>query len=264
MSRSVIYTSISGDYDTLYEPTGEFRDIDFVCFTDNPNVSSKRWEIRSLPKTIKNPILASRHPKILPHMYFPDHETSIYIDGNFEPQRSIDELLEKYLADKPILLFRHPRRDCAYKEIEECLRVAKGNPDILIAQRESYLGAGFPFSFGLYEAGVMVRKHHASKVAEAMEAWWQQFEKFCGRDQVSLPYALWQTGLVPTVVSTTVRDTFFFSRQHRKEGSRALRQDMHNRLIAYAPYRWVYSLFRKIKTLKRVSRIRKHEEGKTI
>ena len=49
--RKVVYTCISGNYDTLKDPTVVTPGWEYICFTDQ-KVISNVWTIRPLPKEI--------------------------------------------------------------------------------------------------------------------------------------------------------------------------------------------------------------------
>ena len=72
-NKKVVYTCITGGYDTLIEPSVVTEGFDYVCFTDCTNIESKTWEIRQLPKEIKELNTTNdkkkRAIKILPHRY---------------------------------------------------------------------------------------------------------------------------------------------------------------------------------------------------
>ena len=88
----VIYTAIIGGYDTLVEPDYKPDGWDFVCFTDR-DLKSDTWEIRkTLPLYTDNTRTARKH-KLLAHRLFPNHEYSLWIDGNIKVRNDVNELL---------------------------------------------------------------------------------------------------------------------------------------------------------------------------
>ena len=54
--------------------------------------------------------------------------------------------------------------------------------------------AGFPEHCGLFEAGVILRKH-VPQTLRLMEAWWQAYLHGARRDQLSLPFVAWREGV---------------------------------------------------------------------
>jgi hypothetical protein len=165
----IVYTSIIGKHDILREQKGNFK----------PFVDSY--------SEFKDDRRNSRIQKILPHLFF-DAEYSIYLDGNIqllvEPQILIDE----FLKDKDVAVFRHITRDCLYDEAKACGELGLEKPELMVEQMNWYRDHGHPKHNGLYEGGVIIRRH--TKEVEAMnEKWWAHYCRFGKRDQVSFPVA---------------------------------------------------------------------------
>lgn len=99
----VIYTVITGGKDALSEDMNT-KGAHAVCFTDNPDLKSEKWEIILIPSLYKDVRRDSRTVKMLPHIYFPEATYSLYCDGNIickiPLQRLIDEWLEE--TDNPV------------------------------------------------------------------------------------------------------------------------------------------------------------------
>ena len=65
-SRLVIYTAIIGDYDTLKEPEYIDENCDYICFTDNWELTSDIWQIRLVENTSLDSTRLQRMYKVLP------------------------------------------------------------------------------------------------------------------------------------------------------------------------------------------------------
>lgn len=52
--KAVCYTCITGNYDKLHDPLVVPHDIDFICFTNNQQLKSNIWKIRSIPQELDN------------------------------------------------------------------------------------------------------------------------------------------------------------------------------------------------------------------
>lgn len=80
----VVYTSITGNYDKLKEPLFVADNITYVCFTNNYDIKSKIWNVEYIKNSsIDNNHLA-KHFKMNPHLYFPDYEISVWVDGKYQ------------------------------------------------------------------------------------------------------------------------------------------------------------------------------------
>ncbi len=163
-----IYTAIFGNIDAPR--------TDIKCFTGHNN--------------FVYPVLNAKIYKILSHQYI-DSDISIWIDGNITLLCSPEELVDKFLGDADIGVFKHPVRNCIYKEEEELKKVPKVKQQLPIIrqQLEHYKASGYPDNNGLYENGVIVRRH--SKIIEEFNnAWWAEICRWSYRDQLSFPVIL--------------------------------------------------------------------------
>lgn len=107
------------------------------------------------------------------------------------PKVPIKPLVEGWLANHEMAVFRHPERDCAYEEIDVCVKLKK------ITQREgdkakSHLAlAGLPQHAGLYACGMIARRTMGILPALLSAAWFS-LVKEVPRDQIWLPLVLHQ------------------------------------------------------------------------
>ncbi len=194
-ARIVIYTCVFNEYDKLKEPRIKLESARYICFTDNPGLRSDIWEIVVLDDHLENPRRVSRLPKLLPHKYLPDHDFSIYLDGTLRLGNvSGKRLIAECLGEAEIGLYPHHARNCLYEEAAYCVSVGKETADSVTPQLERYEDAGFPRKYGLFENALIVRKNTA-RVRELNELWWREYSNGSQRDQLSLMYCLWHTGI---------------------------------------------------------------------
>lgn len=202
-SRIVVYTAIAGSgRDSLQDPV-PVPGVDYVCFTDQP-FKSKVWEIRPFSMISKGEeaVRTAKHPKVLPHRYFPEHKISVWVDGNILPKADIAHLVQEYLLDHDLAVHRHPRRSCAYQEAGVVIRNHQDHIDLVQKTVARLRKAKMPEKNGLCECGILVRRHHAPAVKQAMELWWQEIEAGTSSDQIAFAYVLWRTGLRVKVIET--------------------------------------------------------------
>jgi hypothetical protein len=192
----VVYTCITGGYDSLMPPRKIEPEVDYVCFTDQTSIiSAPGWEIRPIPPELGGYALANRFAKMHPHILFPEYKLSIYVDGNIEIVGSLHALAELTLANNNIALYEHPFRNCIYLEADVCTAIGYDWYWRIRNQMSVYKRNGFPACFGLYECSVIMRRHSDNGVIELMEDWWNAYQNGIKRDQVSLPYLAWRQGV---------------------------------------------------------------------
>lgn len=189
--NNIIYTCITGGKDKLNEDIN-VRGAKAVCFTDDPNLKSDVWEIRQIPNLYKDIRRDSRTVKMLPHIFFPEAEYSLYLDGNIISKVPMQRMINEYLEDDDIAVFKHHTRDCLFQEAKECIRLELDSKDAIERHIERY--KGFPEHKGLYQCGVILRRH-SPRIKRLNEAWFAQYMTGCKRDQVSFPYVLEKEGV---------------------------------------------------------------------
>lgn len=180
MDSLILYTCITGHYDQLHEFDTPFRKI---CFTDQLIVSST-WEIKVIDPEPK----IFRKVKIIPNLFLPKHERSVWIDGHLQPQ-------DLTLFDRSgFWLMKHPVRTCIYQEAQECITLRKDNPSTINEQMGRYRLEGYPANNGLCATGVLIRDN--TEVNRRFgEFWWHQVRTGSVRDQLSFSFSAWKTGL---------------------------------------------------------------------
>ncbi|WP_337019103.1 glycosyltransferase domain-containing protein [Oceanobacillus massiliensis] len=196
----VIYTAISKGYDDLKIPYSVSDRCDYVCFTDDPSLHGGPWDVRPFPNEDQrlDQIRKCRQVKIQPHVFLPEYQYSIWVDGNIEITADIDELIEKHF-DQPgpgFLSFDHPWRDCIYVEAEGVIENKKGieigyGDRRVRDQMAKYRAEGMPEKNGLIESNVIMRKH-TPEVKKVMDQWWQEVKTHSRRDQLSFNYVAWK------------------------------------------------------------------------
>ena len=194
-NKKVIYTCISGNYDTLLEPEFISDGFDYVCFTDQP-FTSNVWEIIPIPEELNNlsGVKRQRNIKINAHKYLSEYDFSVWVDANISLKGDINEYIEKNCNKRNTVLWvgKHPSRDCIYKESEICIKLKKDTKENINKQMEVYRKENFPEHYGLPQTCILLRYHNEESCKKLMETWWKQVEMYSHRDQLSFNYALWK------------------------------------------------------------------------
>lgn len=185
----VVYTVITGSYEALRPAK-----YSGICLADGSLKLAKGWRIRKIKREHPDPRRASRHPKMMPHKYFPDAEYTIYIDGNVVLLRSPEKIVKDLLQEEDMALFQHPERKCVYKEAQKCIEYKKADSALVKEQMEHYRAEGFPAGQGLTACWVIIRRN-TPKVQQFGEAWWKEYLRFTRRDQLSFDFVRWQAKL---------------------------------------------------------------------
>lgn len=208
--RLVVYTALFGGYDCLRDPSKSFKGCDFVCFTDQKHLKSDVWEIRFVGECDLTNNMMNRRYKMLPHLYFPEYDNSLYVDANIIILRSPFFLVEKYLLNFHFSVPKHFSRNCLYDESEVVVKTGKAKLSDVNLQMDVYKADFFPKDFGLSENNILLRKHNSPSVIALMNRWWGEVNYYTKRDQLSLMYCLWKERTPFTYMDETSRDDFYF------------------------------------------------------
>lgn len=221
MAKKLVYTVLTNNYES---PAKIVKDEgwDYICYTDSKTLKSDQWTVKQLPNWVmelpKNK--RQRIVKILPHIFFPEYDISLYIDANvgIVAKNTLDTFVEKYLKDNLVAIPKHPQRDCVY---EECLVVRKSKKDTsnaAVFQYERYLDEGMPGHWGLWETNIMFRRHNNPDCIKMMTKWALELMMGSHRDQLSVSYASYRTGVkIASMPKNTRSDkTFKCNMRHTK------------------------------------------------
>lgn len=198
-NKKVIYTCIVNGYDDVIIPYVMNSDYDYICFTDDQKLIDKGtvgpWQFRPLLYKEGTFTHICRFHKIMAHIVLPDYDESIWIDGQVN-------ILSSYIydftkeTDFNFLTAPHGQNVSVFDEAKILIKsgIVK-NTKILKEQIKLYKKAGFPRVHQTRETCVVYRKHHDEDVIHLMEQWWYWVNNYSQRDQISLPFVLWETGM---------------------------------------------------------------------
>ena len=167
--KLVIYTVIVGGYDTLKEPEFFDDNCDYICFTDDKELTSDIWQIQLIGKTDLDNTRMQRMYKILPHRFLPEYEYSIYIDGNVRIIGSFRDFVKSEWRGAALLGLKHPSRDNAYDEAEACINLKKDAPEIILKQIDKYKSEGYKADNALTVNNIIFRKNKDEHLIKVME-----------------------------------------------------------------------------------------------
>jgi hypothetical protein len=220
-----VYTCITDDYDLLVPPVYTSDEIRYICFTTRPDVQVSGWELRPIDVSLSGypPSLINRRYKFFPWDFLPQHEWSLYVDGNVRILNDPRPLIGNSKASGIQLLApAHTDRTTIREELQACIYWGKirGTAIPIAEERLSYYDSdGFVDTNRLTENNILFRPGDPGDVRPAMEMWWDELKYFAGRDQISLPYVIWKSGLSLRVLGATSRlpDKYFAAVNHRKD-----------------------------------------------
>ena len=196
--RKLLYTVLTGDYDQLNEiphRLASSEQWDFVCLTDNPELSSETWKIKLAANADElDPVRLSRLYKIQNQLVDSAYDLSIYIDANLRIRGDLDLFLTQALPpDRNLGLLFHPFHYSLEQEVELCIRTGRDDPELLKKQFFNYREIEkFSDPYPHINARLLIRRPGDPQLQQLMETWFSQLTRWSRRDQVSFNYSLSQ------------------------------------------------------------------------
>ena len=223
-NKKVIYTCITGGYDSIIEPQQISDGFDYVCFTDDKSMKSNIWDIRPLPKETEglSQVKKQRYVKINPHLLLNEYDISIWVDGNVTIKSDLNKFVSENVVDNcSVYVPKHPQRNCIYAEEKAVLKMGKDKIDRTRPQIDRYRKEGFPENYGLLQSNILLRKHNEQDCIKLMEEWFNELKNGSHRDQLSFNYAAWKHQDVKIVYldkNIYKSNYFYWNSGHRRYG----------------------------------------------
>lgn len=221
--KKVIYTAITGDYDQLMGPLTFIPGWEYIAFTDAPETPwFEGWRMEKIPEfcrfsegKVLDPVRRARQCKIRCTRLLPDHDFSIWVDGNVQPMCDLDELVEKTMYMGSALTgLKHPDRNCIYQEAEACIQLGKDDPQMINREMTRYRKEGFPTQLGMIDSAILFRDHRHPGLHAFLEDWFAEVSKGSRRDQLSFFYAMWKHKLPFNYMPFEIIGHYFLQHKH--------------------------------------------------
>lgn len=196
--KYVIYTCITGNYDTAPEYLYFDDKYDYVLFTDSEKlIHQKRvgiWRVRPLQFDGRDSVRNARWHKTHPHVLFPNYSYSIWIDGNIKPLGEFVFRKISQFISRDVLIAVPPhfwRNDC-YEEAAFLSFHHFDLPELINKEIKVIKQSGLPEQSGLQETNIVLRKHNQPQLVSLDDEWWNFIDKYSRRDQICFNYLCWK------------------------------------------------------------------------
>lgn len=140
----------------------------------------------------KREVMNAKIYKLLPHKFLTNSIT-IWVDGNIWLNVPPQQLVDEFLGDADMALFKHPERYCIYEEAPAAAGLYEDQniKDEIMEQARVYMERGIPRNIGMGECNMLIRRN-TPRVNAFNEAWWAETCRWSNRDQLSFPVVLQQ------------------------------------------------------------------------
>lgn len=190
--RRAVYRALIGGYEQLREEeVAREPDLPFICFTDDPHLTSDTWEVvlveRRLPRDATR---SARALKIIGHPVLDDYDETLWVDNTVALVKAPDDLFDDWLSDADVAAPLHSYRTSVLAEAEA---VIDGGLDDFTRVYEQVAHHLMDDSGVLEEnphwTGMLARRRTPVTDA-AMQTWWEQVLRHSRRDQLSFVPAM--------------------------------------------------------------------------
>jgi hypothetical protein len=210
--KRLIYTAVFGDYDRVYPPVRREAGIDHVIVTDRAGMVVPGWTTMAVDGSgFPTHKAGNVHYRALMHRAAAGYDTSLYVDGNIRLLRETSPLFDEFeRSGSAFGAYAHPKRSTVAEEARAVIELGKVEDAARVAKEvNSYLADGFPDDITLLQTGMLLKNHRSPELDFAMALWSSLFLKHQTRDQLSLPYVAWKTGLSVHLLDERRKNRFF-------------------------------------------------------
>lgn len=217
MARRVVYTALMGPHEHLTEQKiARSSTVPFLCFSDDPELTSSTWTIINTPPLFPNDSRRSqRDIKIRGHQMLADFDEWLYIDNTVKLLADPNELLEQWLNDSDWTQFDHDSYDTTWKDFEVNRQKQADSLERIDEQLYDYslhypdaLDTRPPWN-GMFARRVTPETVHHQTI------WFDHVLRYSSRDQLSSTVAATLSGLAIRRLSGSNRRSPWHTWPHR-------------------------------------------------
>ena len=215
--KLIVYTALFADLNISLNEVGEFiefshdkEDVEYIAFTNRPDLTSKFWDVRHLEVEEVSPRMQSRMIKWNPAKYLPEHTHSLWLDSQcyftVEPKSLVNYILENDTYHTAI--HHHGDLHSIYVEgMVSSYVYQTDKPEIINRQLERYFNEGHPYQYDHFETGVLIRKscEASTKFNEMIR---HELQNHSIRDQICTPFVVQKLRQLGDTQIKTIPETF--------------------------------------------------------
>ena len=195
--KRVVYRALIGGYERLHEEVmAHESDIPFICFTDDPTLTSDTWRIvLHEPRSPRDLTRSARALKILGHPALDDYDETVWVDNTVALKQPPDELFDTWLADADVAAPLHSFRRSVLSEAEAIIDGGLDDFARVYEQMTHYLATNAAvLEENPHWTGMLARRRTEAS-ASAMQIWWEDVLRYSRRDQLSFNWAMRSAGV---------------------------------------------------------------------
>lgn len=210
--KIALYTAICGNKDKLIKAP-KIEGVETILFTDCDVKNNMGWKIIKIEDGLLTPRLNAKKPKILPHKYLSEFNTTLWVDGNMS-FLNVHKFINKF-KNEDMVVFNHGR-NCIYDEAKVVIKKKKDDVNVVNRHMVKYRDKSYPSNNGLICGGVILRQNKP-EINKIMDEWWVEIINGSSRDQLSFNYVAWLNNFEPTYLDLKIENNEYFKiKKHLK------------------------------------------------
>lgn len=188
----MVYTALIGEYEALNEqPVAQTGSVDFVCFTDSPDVTSDTWQIRRIqPRFPLDTVRSARFLKVRGPELLAEYDESLWIDNTVLLTSDPHGLFDEWLAGHDVAIPLHNRRRSIIAEFDAVATHGYDDSARVYEQLIHYSQLDAPALETVPYWTALLARRHVPEVLAAMQVWYEHILRYSRRDQLSVNVAL--------------------------------------------------------------------------
>jgi len=195
--KSAVYTVLLGGYESINDAQniGD-HSTDFICFTDDPGLTSSVWQIRATTPLFARDLQRSqREFKIRGCAELDVYDRTLYIDNSVSLTASPEQILDSWLADSDLALALHSFRATVLDEFLAVVEAGLDEPARVYEQLYHYSEIHPAVLDQRPLWGGMIARRNIPEVRSAMNRWFEEVLRYSRRDQLSVNHILGEANI---------------------------------------------------------------------
>lgn len=207
--RVVVYTCLIGGYEELHEqPIAARSDADFICFTDDRELTSSTWRIVPITAAFpSDPFRSQRAVKIRGHAELAPYDLALYIDNTVALVADPVPFVTEWLADSDVAFIGHDLHEQVIDEFNWLLRRHIDDPSRVYEQLMHYIENYSDVLSRKPSWGGMWARRLTPAAQGAMDIWMDHVLRYSRRDQASCTVAMSLSSARVKVMDFPMRDS---------------------------------------------------------
>jgi hypothetical protein len=192
--KIAVITGLAGlNSATVIDPINAHAGVDYFAFVDSNKAIQLDTAKRIDPiafSSLRDGFADRRNTKlakVLGFLLVPGYDYYVWHDHYLDVYVHPKIIIEKFMQDNDMAVFKHIERNCVYAELFKCAEYGNDHNQNFQALYHFLKSQNYPEQAGLFEMSSFVYRN-TPKVQAMMFSWWEMICRFSSRDQISFPY----------------------------------------------------------------------------